>query len=158
MGTFTETPILEIDRILQTTKALERRVGERFPDSGLREVCGQLLVLGGRTRERMAWLSRPIWPLRALVIGLVGLVGGALVVGLVGYVKLPGKLGFLEVVQAVESGINDVIFLGIAVFFLWTLERRIKRARALRAINELRSLAHVVDMHQLTKDPARSLD
>lgn len=33
------------------------------------------------------------------------------------------------------------------------LETRIKRARALRAIYELRSFAHVVDMHQLTKDP-----
>ncbi len=33
------------------------------------------------------------------------------------------------------------------------LETRIKRSRALRAIHELRSLAHVIDMHQLTKDP-----
>src|SRR5258708_24597219 len=29
---------------------------------------------------------------------------------------------------------------------------RIKRARALKAMHELRSLAHIIDMHQLTKD------
>jgi hypothetical protein len=29
----------------------------------------------------------------------------------------------------------------------------LKRARVLAALHELRSLAHVIDMHQLTKDP-----
>jgi hypothetical protein len=38
-----------------------------------------------------------------------------------------------------------------------TLEKRIKRSRALKDLHELRSLAHVVDMHQLTKDPDRVL-
>src|SRR4029078_12780636 len=40
--------------------------------------------------------------------------------------------------------------------FLVTWETRIKRARALRAIHELRAMAHIVDMHQLTKDPERA--
>ena len=44
---------------------------------------------------------------------------------------------------------------GIAAFFFLTLETRLKRQRALKAIRELRSLAHIIDMHQLTKDPER---
>jgi len=56
-------------------------------------------------------------------------------------------------VQAVEAGINDLVFVGVAIYFLATLEARIKRQRALKAIHELRALAHIVDMHQLTKDP-----
>jgi hypothetical protein len=39
------------------------------------------------------------------------------------------------------------------VYFLLSIERRLKRRRALAVIHQLRSLAHVVDMHQLTKDP-----
>ena len=35
------------------------------------------------------------------------------------------------------------------------LERRFKRQRALEAIYELRTIVHVVDMHQLVKDPDR---
>jgi hypothetical protein len=35
-----------------------------------------------------------------------------------------------------------------------TLEERLKRRRALEALHVLRSMAHVIDMHQLTKDPA----
>ncbi len=60
---------------------------------------------------------------------------------------------FADFVQAVDAGINDLVFVGIAIFFLATLEARIKRRRALKALHELRSLAHIIDMHQLTKDP-----
>ena len=34
-----------------------------------------------------------------------------------------------------------------------TLETRLKRGRTLRAVRELRILAHLIDMHQLDKDP-----
>jgi hypothetical protein len=44
---------------------------------------------------------------------------------------------------------------GIAINFLLSIETKIKRRRALRMIHLLRSIAHVVDMHQLTKDPER---
>jgi hypothetical protein len=46
-----------------------------------------------------------------------------------------------------------VVYAAVAVFFLVTIETRVKRRRALRAIHELRAIAHVIDMHQLTKDP-----
>jgi hypothetical protein len=60
-------------------------------------------------------------------------------------------------VQSAESAINELIFLGLALFFLISLETRIKRHYALQALHRLRSIAHVVDMHQLTKDPAHLL-
>ena len=50
---------------------------------------------------------------------------------------------------------NPVFWVAIAIFFLLTIESRLKRRRALGTIHGLRSLAHVVDMHQLTKDPER---
>ena len=43
------------------------------------------------------------------------------------------------------------------MFFVFSVENRVKRNRALFAIHELRSLAHIVDMHQLTKDPERAV-
>ncbi len=38
--------------------------------------------------------------------------------------------------------------------FLARWETRLKRARTLRHLYELRAFAHVIDMHQLTKDPS----
>src|SRR5262249_26225967 len=39
------------------------------------------------------------------------------------------------------------------ILFLITLETRLKRRRALAALHELRAIAHVVDIHQVAKDP-----
>ena len=47
------------------------------------------------------------------------------------------------------------MFLGIAIFFLVTVEARLKRRKALGSLQQLRSVVHIVDMHQLTKDPER---
>jgi hypothetical protein len=72
--------------------------------------------------------------------------------------RLPTSVSALsDVVQLFEASINDIVFVGIAVYFLLSIERRLKRRRALAVIHELRSLAHVVDMHQLTKDPEQLL-
>jgi hypothetical protein len=67
----------------------------------------------------------------------------------------PAFTSIAEFLQGSEAAINEVVFLGVAVFFLVTLETRLKRRRVLEAIHVLRSMAHIVDMHQLTKDPER---
>ena len=45
--------------------------------------------------------------------------------------------------------------IAVGTWFLMTLEQRMKRGRVLEDLHELRSFAHVVDMHQLTKDPTQ---
>jgi hypothetical protein len=103
------------------------------------------------------WLGRPI---RALRIGIFALVFVLLLA--VGAAAITIRLEFAsksidELAQAVEAIVNDVVFVGIGLFFFVTLDSRIKRRRALKALHVLRSLAHIVDMHQLTKDPERLL-
>ena len=63
----------------------------------------------------------------------------------------------LEFISILEAGLNDLVLIGIGIFFLASLERRLKRRRVLSAIHELRSITHIVDMHQLTKDPGHLL-
>jgi hypothetical protein len=53
--------------------------------------------------------------------------------------------------------IQDVVFLGIAAVFLRGIEGKVKRREALTGLHGLRSFAHVIDMHQLTKDPDSAL-
>jgi hypothetical protein len=64
-----------------------------------------------------------------------------------------GEIEFVDLVQAAESSVNDLIFIGAAIYFLFRTETIIKRKRALKDLHELRTIAHVIDMHQLTKDP-----
>lgn len=146
---------LDETHILRTLERLKLRIAERFPGSGLSKVAEELHLVGNEVSDTVRYLRRPNWAIRVPVgVAIVMILG--LVLGLVATVPLPTRLsGFGELVQGVESGINDIVFLGIAIFFLLTIEGRLKRKRALRTIHELRSLAHVVDMHQLTKDPER---
>jgi quercetin dioxygenase-like cupin family protein len=144
---------LDIDQIQATIEQLCRRIETRFPGSGLAGVGREVQQIAARTRERTAWFTRPILPLRAAVGALVALIAAGFV-GTLFQMRLPDEPFVLfDFVQALESGINDVVLVGAGVFFLVTMEGRIKRRRALEAINELRAIAHIIDMHQLTKDP-----
>ena len=129
------------------------RIATRFPESGLRSVSIELLGVCREGVTRSVDLGRPIYPLRVAVWTLI--VVSTLVAGLtVSRLDFTGGLdNFAELVQTVEAGVQSMVFLAIAIFFLMTIENRIKRKTALRSISELRSIAHIVDMHQQTKDP-----
>lgn len=144
---------LDSAAIVATAERLSARIGERFPDSGLSKVAREVLAVTRETDDRIATIRRPRASNRLWVWATIAL-GAALIVALVA--SLPATSGEIELfplLQIVESGINDVVFLGIAVVFLLSLEARKQRRDALRALHQLRSLAHVIDMHQLTKDP-----
>lgn len=145
---------LDASRIVDTIARLERRISERFPNSGLALVCHELRELAGGTQQHIEGLTGPIWPLRALaVIGVAAIVliaGWLLVIAWRGLFEARGSV---ELVQGSESAANQVLLLAMAVFFLVSLETRVKRHRALAALHRLRSVLHIVDMHQLTKDP-----
>ncbi len=146
---------LDPARITDTARRLAQRVTERFPDSGLRGVADDLIDVCVRAGADLIWVGRPHWLLRLAVgccIGLLLIVFGATTLVVF---RLPTGVSVTDVVQAIDAGVNEVVFLGAAIFFLATLEVRRKRKRALRAIHGLRSMAHIIDMHQLTKDPER---
>lgn len=148
---------LDESQIIGTLERLRDRIGERFPQSGLSRVSEELLAVASDASQAVAYLRRPNWLARGAAS--VAIVGMLLVLGILAVtVRGPtGVSGLADVIQTIEAGINDVIFFGIAVYFLLTIETRLKRRRALRTLHQLRSLAHVVDMHQLTKDPEQLL-
>ena len=118
---------LDADAIAATIERLCQRVEVRFPGSGLAGVCRELDAVADRAAETSAWIGRPILPLRFAVGLLVALILAGLVVTL-GALRAPVEpLTLAELVQAIESGVNDLVFVAIAVFFLLTLETRLKR-------------------------------
>lgn len=143
---------LDSDKIVETVAALHRRIEHRFPRSGLGKVVAELLQVAEETVERTRWIRQPHLPLRAAA-GVLTLAIFALLAGLLVHIKNFQFGDFTNSVQALDASISSVVFIGAAVLFLVSWENRIKRNRALKAIHELRALAHIVDMHQLTKDP-----
>jgi hypothetical protein len=147
------------ESVVRTVERLRDRIKERFPESGLGRVAEELHEVAQASAARALWTRKPLLPLRVAMGALVLLILAGLVtmvLALRGTAELK-QVSVIELVQALEAGVNDVIFVGVAIFFLASLESRIKRARVLAAVHELRALAHIIDMHQLTKDPERML-
>jgi hypothetical protein len=136
---------LKPERILETQRQLARRIAARFPGSGLSEVAGELVGMAEEAAVRAEKIRRPNPPLRAAV-ALLLLGGVALGVWAAASLKI-------KPVQVVEGALRSSVFLGAVILFLMTLEIRLKRRRALAALHEVRAMAHVVDIHQVAKDP-----
>ena len=109
--------------------------GARPPD-----IDGSQLILVTMTHSSARWLGA------ALLAGL----GAAFV-----EVRVSRSIGSIaELLQGADAAANLTLLLGAAILSVAKLEESIRRKKALALIHELKELAHVVDMHQLTKEPA----
>ena len=147
--------------IIDTLDRLADRVRERFPDASLNNVVAEVIELGKRDRRRSERLARPYIVLR---MGTAAAILGAVVaLGYMGYwlysaIGVDGSgADIFTIFEGVEAGLNIVILAAVAIFTLSRIEERLKRSLALDDLHELRSIAHIIDMHQLTKDPTAVL-
>ncbi|MGH7004851.1 MAG: hypothetical protein ACREIP_12970, partial [Alphaproteobacteria bacterium] len=145
---------LDPAQLVTTLAALERRIAERFPGTGLSKVCAELTQIARESGAKVARLARPYYLLRLLTVAV--LVGGAaslVYVSSIIQVKREDT-NVYGILQGFESGFNILVLMGAGVFFFSQLEMRWKRRLAMADLHELRSIVHVIDMHQLTKDPS----
>jgi hypothetical protein len=146
---------LKAASILKTLRSLRARIAERFPERGLSNVCGELLELSERHVKDLETVMRPNLGLRALVTLVLALGLGGVGFGIAQKIRLlqasPNEIYSFEGVEAIA---NITLLMAGGIWFLLNLEARMKRHAALQSLHELRSIAHVIDMHQLTKDPA----
>jgi len=143
---------LDPQKIIETVQTLQRRIEKRFPTSGLSRVVAELFRVSEEAVPRTLWIQKPHLLLRfgATVLSLAII---ALLILMLVHIRQFQFGDYTNFIQAFEASISSVVFIGAAILFLISWENRIKRRRALKAIHELRALAHIVDMHQLTKDP-----
>ena len=146
-------------QVRSTISLLARRIEERFPTSGLSRVAVELINLANQTESVVEQLRRPLWWVRGSTVFTIGVLVALVLWAAVQLVHVAelGKISVPELLQAVDAATNELIVLSLAVLFLVSLETRLKRRTALRMLHRLRSIAHVVDMHQLTKDPEHAL-
>lgn len=147
--------ILDSQKIIQTIAKLSLRIGDRFPDSGLLQVCKTLLAVAQETDKTVRWIRRPNLPVRIFSAAVIILIFASLAYTFT-LVKIDidnANLTLSDFITLSEAAMNEIIILGAVVIFVVTFEVRRKRRRVINAINRLRSIAHVIDAHQLTKDP-----
>ncbi len=147
--------ILDVDKIIATIDRLSHRIQSRFPDSGLYQVSLRLLDIARQARQRASSIARPLIGVRVATFAVIAAILLSTAVAVITLRPAGERVDLAEFIQTMEAGINDVVLIGLAIFFLITIETRVKRKRALAAIHEIRVVAHIIDIHQLTKDPDR---
>lgn len=148
---------LDSPKLIQRAQLLQKRIDERFPESGIRNVCRELVEFAQESDARADQIMKPEILVRLVVIGLIALIIGAFIVALAVLPVSFDDRTFTDFVTVLEPGLNIVLITGGGIFFLITLETRRRRTRVMRYIHQARSLAHVIDMHQINKDPYRLL-
>lgn len=142
-------------KVVETIATLQRRIEERFPGSSLASIAHELHVIAEDAVVRADRIRRPLWALRLGIALLIAAILAVLFEVVVSLRVTDDVLQLGSFAQIVDSSLASLVLIGAAIAFLIGLEVRLKRQRALAALHELRALAHIVDMHQLTKDPER---
>lgn len=146
---------LDPAQIVVCLERLERRIEERFPGAGLANVCRELVEVARETGERSRRVARPTAWLR--IFSWIAIAAGAVLLTAVANLVLSGTKAnddLYGTLQGIDSGFNIVVLVGATLFFVISLEQRWKQRSALSALHDFRSIVHVIDMHQLTKDPS----
>lgn len=143
-------------------------MAERFPDSSLRKVCVEVVQVATLADIRCQEYQRPYYLLRGLWTGaflVVMVITTVLGIWLTheftdttasGEALIQERNG-LALFEGLEPAMNVFVLMGAGLFFMFRSEETLKRRKVLKHIHELRSLVHVIDMHQLTKDPSAIL-
>jgi hypothetical protein len=146
---------LDPEKIIWTLERLHQRIEERFAGAGLSRVCHELQAIAEQAHARSLEIARPNLWLRGGAVVVIAL--GFAMIGAVGWRLLAATKtsdDLFSTLQGIDAGFNIIVLMGAALYFMFSLEERWKRRRALSALHELRSIVHVIDMHQLTKDPS----
>jgi hypothetical protein len=152
--------VLEGARVSETADRLVRRIEERFPGSGLAGVASTVHAICLTTEDQIGQLRRPVLQLR-FAVSTVALMS----LGLLLYLFLGGvkwgvffrQRSYNEFIGSLEPTLAAIVFLTAYFIFISNVEKRWKLRRILAVLSDLRGVAHVVDMHQLHKDPERFL-
>ncbi|MFT6863423.1 MAG: hypothetical protein ACJAVK_001984 [Akkermansiaceae bacterium] len=144
-------------KLILTISKMADRVEAQFPKSGLSAVANEVAAVAEGTVARVIDIKKPRLILRFIVGFLVLLVlSGPLIFSLLlSFSEEVTNLG--DFLEATDAGLHMLLVLAGGIVFLVGMENRGQRNDALEALAEFRSLAHLVDLHQINKDPGLDL-
>lgn len=149
---------LDESEVIKSAIKLKDRVAERFPERGLTREASRIGEYAhALAKEARSLAKRNI--LADIVIGALTLAGFTVTVFILARIpwieiEFQKKQEFFQAMQGISAAIHVAISVGLVIFFVANREARKKRKKALRGLHSLRAFAHVVDIHQMNKDPA----
>ncbi len=126
---------LDSKKIVETLEILRQRISERFPGAGLENVCVDLIAIARQTEARAAAIAKPDLLIRAIVLAIM--VSGSWLLGWLVWDYLSNAKASNELfgtLQGIDSAFNLLVLMGATMYFMVSIEERVKRRRALTAL------------------------
>lgn len=153
---------LEPEKIIATISRLKTRIRNSLGERGLLQVCGELEEIAIDAKRRTVKLRKRIWVLRLIPLLII-----AFIVAIGWQLRASYDRALSQHLEEFSSALKQLLqdlalpaaltlpipFVWAGIAFMTSLESRWKRYSTLRYLHEVRSIVHVIDMHQLTKDP-----
>ena len=144
---------LDSVEITATIEKLKNRIGDRFPSSSLKVVTNDLISISEQTHKNIQYLKKPNLKIRLFSSFIILLGLFCILYPLTHLTVNITPKDTIDFVSISHSAFELFIFLFAGLIYVTSIESKRKRKKALKFINELRTILHVIDMHQLTKDP-----
>lgn len=144
---------LDAKEIEKTCVKLHKRIQSKFPNASLLKTCEALVTISKNINHTVSWINKPNYYIRIFSWIIIVVLVYTIVHACILLKVTTTGINIADVVQMIDATFNNIILLGGAGIFLMTFEDRRKRKRVLRSVNELRTIAHIIDSHQLDKDP-----
>jgi hypothetical protein len=140
-------------KVRQTIEKLNSRINERFPTSGLSKICNNLYNISKNSEKTIIDISKTNYYIKGVLVSFIAALV-ILLIYTINKMNFPlDTLSFSDFFQTLDAILNEIILISLGAFSLVTLDTRLKRKRIITSINKLKSIAHIIDSHQLTKDP-----
>lgn len=143
-----------IDTELQKTlTCIRERLAELFPNAGLVRTCTSLCNVAGESKKVVSWIRKPNYYIRISSYLIILFLAIPIIQAFRSLHLQTQGLNVADFFQMIDAGFNTIILLGATIIALTSYEIKQKRKRIIKAINQLRCIAHIIDAHQISKDP-----
>ena len=146
--------LLTPTKVIKTSESLSGEIIERYPDSEIADLSLNLIKIAKNTEEKINDATKPIYWLRfASAIAICLIVAAPIFTIQITEAKWEFET-ITDLFEAADAGVNMVILLVGTLWFLFNIEARQWRKKALSALTEIREFIHVIDVMQLYFSPS----
>lgn len=148
---------IQHEKIVASLAQLAQRIEERFPNSGLLQLTQEIQSEVKGIPDSFVVISQSPRAFGFFKFLVIALVIGA-IAGMVSQIEMTQDFWTAGVFsQVLASLVQLAVYVGILILFVFTFEKKVKTKKALACMNAYREFAHLIDLHQLAKDPTTFL-
>lgn len=137
----------------KTLNSIRDRLFKLFPNAGLVKTCSSLCDVAGESEIIVSWIKKPNYYIRISSYMVILFLIIPIIQTFRSLNIQTKDINVADFFQMIDAGFNTIILIGATILALTSYEVKQKRKRIIKAINQLRCIAHIIDAHQISKDP-----